>query len=108
MVGRPFKFPDPNDYALKIPAVLCPADRVLSLYNQNSGQVAQRISQSVRGWFYAAAHQAGWGGAHFLPEVQSNHGAGCILWVGHRGLPQAVQVMMTPQVLFLQDSPAED
>ena len=107
-MAPPFKFPDPNDYPRKVPAVLCPADRVLNLYRQATNQHAQRISQSVREWFYRAAHDAGWGGAHFLPEVQSNHGAGCILWVGYRGDPHIIQVNITPQVLVMQDSAAED
>lgn len=107
-MARPFKFPDPNDYPLKSPAVLCPADRVINLYNQANGLQAQRISQSVREWFYSSAHHAGWGGAHFLPEVQSNHGAGCILWVGYRGIPQSMQLMLTQQTLIIQDSPSED
>ena len=106
--GRPFKFSDPNDYAAKIPAVLCPADRVLNLYNQGTNQQAQRISQSVRDWFYSEAHKVGWGGAHFLPEVQSNHGAGCILWVGYRGVPQSIQINRSQQILIIQDSPNED
>jgi len=107
-LGRPFKFPDPTDYPPKIPAVLCPADRVIKLYNQGTNQQAQRISQSVRDWFYSAAHNAGWGGAHFLPEVQSNHGAGCILWVGYRGVPQPLQIINQQTLLIIQDSPNED
>jgi hypothetical protein len=101
-----FKFPNANDYPLKVPAVLCPADRVINLYNQDSGSTAQRISKSVREWFFQRAHQEGWGGAHFLPEVQSQHGAGCVLWVGYRGVPQTIQV--TQQTLILLDSPEED
>ena len=76
-----WKFPSPQDFPPKYPAVLCPGDRVLSLYNQaNPQDPKQRISKNVRTWFYNTAHQFGWGGVLFVPEVASMHGAGCILW----------------------------
>jgi hypothetical protein len=78
--GRRLKFPDPSDYPPRHPAVLCPADRVIGLYNQANTPHAKRISKKVKRWFHAEAHNRGWGGVHFLPEVQSMHGAGCVLW----------------------------
>jgi hypothetical protein len=69
-----------KDYPASRKAVLCPAERVIGLYNQNTGDTAARIAKKVRIWFRATARDNGWAGAHFLPEVQSNHGAGCVLW----------------------------
>jgi hypothetical protein len=100
-----FLFPDPERRSRKQPTVLCPAERVLALYNQDhEGQEAQRISKKVREWFFDQAHEAGWDGLHFIPEVQSRHGAGCVMWVtfeaGHR-------VLVTNQILVLEDSDAD-
>jgi hypothetical protein len=79
-MARHLKFPTPADCKPVDPAVLCPAERVLGLYTQGSGKAAQRISKSVRKWFSAEAKSKGWAGVHFLPDVQSSHGAGCVLW----------------------------
>ncbi len=100
-VPRDFKFPSPDDYKPAQPAVFCPAERVLNLYNQDSGEIGERIAKKVRIWFRARAHEAGWAGIHFLPEVQSNHGAGCVLWRP----PQQInlQVVVTKQTLVLVD-----
>lgn len=91
-----WKFPSPLDFPPKYPAVLCPADRVLNLYNQATGEQKQRISKNVRTWFYTAAHSAGWGGVLFVPEVGSLHGAGCILWLNQNAqvqIPSAYGVL---------------
>lgn len=74
-----YKFPDPQDIPPKHPVVICPGERVIALYNQETGESAKRISKSVRGWFQDQAFEKGWAGVHFLPEVQSLHGAGCLL-----------------------------
>lgn len=79
MAKKKFKFPDPSDYPSKSPVVLCPADRVLALYNQDNEATAKRISKKVREWVTTIALENKWKGVHFLPEVQSNHGAGCLL-----------------------------
>ena len=77
---KPFKFPMPHDYRSKDPAVLCPRDRVLVLYNQTHPDApAQRIGKTVRHWFAQAAHDHGWAGVRFLPEVQTRNTAGAIL-----------------------------
>jgi HNH endonuclease len=57
----------------------CPADRVLGLFEQETGIEVQRIAKKVKQWFTEAATKAGWAGGRFVPEVQSAHGAGAIL-----------------------------
>lgn len=79
MPGRKLKFPNPNDYAAKHPVALCPADRVLGLYEQETGKSAKRIAKKVKEWFSAEAQQKGWAACQFVPEVQSAHGAGAVL-----------------------------
>lgn len=100
-MARDYKFPSPNDYKPSEPAIFCPAERVLCLYNQDSGDTAARIAKKVRTWFRTQAHQAGWAGVHFVPEVQSNHGAGCVLWRSPQQLN--LQVVVTKQTLVLVD-----
>lgn len=98
--GAKLKFPRPKDYAAKEPAILCPADRVLGLYNQDSGSTAARIAKKVRAWFASQAGQQGWAGVHFLKQVPSIRGAGCVLW-----RPPAqinVNVKITEKVLVLR------
>jgi len=73
------KFPSPRDYKPAEPEILCPAERVIKLYNQGSGDTAKRIAKKVQGWFTAEAKKRGWKHVRFLKEVQSNHGAGCVL-----------------------------
>ncbi|NNA48369.1 hypothetical protein HBO18_30085 [Pseudomonas lactis] len=99
-----FLFPDSQSRSPKSPTVLCPADRVLAIYNQDSGDEAQRISKKVREWFFEEAHRKGWHGVHFVPEVQSRHGAGCIMWVTFGA---GRQVMVTNQILVLEDSDSD-
>ena len=74
-----FKFPNPQDIPPKHPVVICPGELVIALYNQETGENAKRISKVVRTWFEEQAFAGGWVGVHFLPEVQSLHGAGCLL-----------------------------
>jgi hypothetical protein len=97
MAGKKFKFPDSKDASANKPAVFCTAERVLNLYNQDNDKPAQRISKKVRGWFFEAAHDAGWTGVHFIPEVQSKHGAGCMLWVAQ----DRANIKITKAVLVL-------
>lgn len=99
--GRRFVFPRSEERSRASPTVLCPAERVLALFNQDSGDEAQRITKKVKEWFFEVAHHAGWDGVHFVPEVQSNHGAGCIMWVGFE---EGRQIRVTQQVLVLEDS----
>lgn len=76
---KPFKFQKAAERSEAKPAVLCPADRVLNLYNQDSGKSAKKISKKVRDWFTDEAMKDGWDAVGFIPEVQSQHGAGCVL-----------------------------
>jgi len=106
-MGRRYKFPSPNDVKASQRAVLCPADRVIALYNQDSGHPkrAVRFSKKVRDWFFNEAQRHGWAGAHFLKDVQSNHGSGCVLWISPREVN--VSVTVTKETLVLVNS-AED
>jgi hypothetical protein len=101
-----FKFPTPESCKLKDQAVLCTAERILALYNQATGKNAQRISKNVKQWFASQAPLHGWAGCHFLPEVQSGHGAGCVLFVP----PQQVNVniKVTETTLVLQAETGEE
>lgn len=81
MPGAKLKFPNPKKCRRQDIAVLCPAKRVIGLYNQDSGSTAKRIAKKVRAWFTAEAIKKGWAGVHFLPEIQSAYGAGCVLWL---------------------------
>ena len=94
-----FKFPTPASCKLKDRAVLCTADRILALYNQATGKDARRIAKSVKQWFSAEAVKHGWAGGHFLPEVQSGHGAGCVLFVPPHQVNVTVKVKSTTLVL---------
>jgi len=98
-MGRNHKFPNPSDCRPNDQAVLCPAERVLALYNQDSGDTATKIAKKVRHWFIATGRDAGWAGVRFLKDVQSSHGAGCLLWIPPRQINVTVQV--TQHILIL-------
>lgn len=83
--------------------MLCPAERILNIYNQSTGENAQRISKSVKSWFAAEAPKAGWAGVHFLPEVQSGHGAGCVLFIPPQQLNVSIKVTETTLVLTAEN-----
>jgi hypothetical protein len=103
-MAKNFKFPDPNDYPPKSPAVLCPSERVLNLYNQDSGHRADRVSKKVKLWFAQEAHARDWAGVRFLPEVQTQHTAGAILWQ-----PPRVQItVVTRNMLVLAETDDDD
>ena len=94
-----YKFPTPASCKLKDNAVLCTSDRILALYNQATGKSQQRITQPVKNWFAEEAQRIGWAGGHFLPEVQSGHGAGCVLFVPPREVNVSIEV--TEKMLIL-------
>lgn len=100
-----FKFPDPKACSVNKPAVFCNAERVLNLFNQEHEKPAQRISKRVREWFFEEAHGAGWNGVHFVPEVQSQHGAGCMLWVAQDR--KNIKVTKTVLVLVNEEDGAD-
>lgn len=103
-MAKDFKFPDPKDYPPKHPVVMCPGERVLNLYKQETGDDAQRLVKKVKTWFTAKAMQEGWSAVHFLPEVQSLHGAGCLLL--SKGEPKLTNVASA--ALGLVDTSEED
>jgi hypothetical protein len=79
-MAREFKFPDANDRSKNNPAVLCPAERVLALYNQDHENAnATRIYQKVRTWFEAEAKTQGWADVRWFRDVSTNHGAGAVM-----------------------------
>ena len=98
--GPKFKFPDPKKCKVSDRAILCPAERVINLYNQATTKRAKKIAKSVRDWFAREARKNGWAGVHFLPEVQSNYGAGCVLWPPPQQINVTVRV--TNQILVLE------
>jgi len=100
-MAKNLKFPAPKDYKPANPAVLCPAERVIRLYNQGTNDNAKRIAKKVRAWFSREAHGRGWAGVYFLPEVQTNFGAGCVLWRAPDKVNISIKV--TEKVLVLQD-----
>ena len=102
-MGRKYKFPDPDSCKLKDRAVLCTAERMLAIYNQANDADAKRISKSVRAWFANEARDAGWAGVHFLPEVQSGHGAGCVLFIPPKQVNVSIRV--SEQTLVLTAEP---
>ena len=82
-MGRDLKFPDPDDYPPNTQTVNCNAERVLGLYNQDSGASAQRISETVRRWFTAKALEKGWRGVNWPKDVGTGYGSGCVLLSPH-------------------------
>lgn len=78
-MARPTKFPDAKGRSQNHPAVLCPADRVLALYNEQSGDSAQRIVKKVKTWFEKQAKSQGWADVRWFKDVSTNHGAGCVM-----------------------------
>lgn len=74
-----YKFPDPGDRSFNAPAVMCPAPRVLALYNQDSGDKAQRIAKKVKQWFYTTALERGWAHVWWFPDVANGYTSGCVM-----------------------------
>ena len=100
-LGRKKVFPNPNKCKPIEQAVMCPADRALALYNQDSGDDAQRIAPKVQKWFKGVATSKGWAGVRFIKDVQSAHGSGCILWIPPRQVNVSVvivnQLVLNPE-----------
>jgi len=92
MRGRKFKFPTPATCKLRDGAVFCTAERIVALYNQEKEETRQRITDSIKSWFSSEAREHGWAGGYFLPEVQSGHGAGCVLFVPPQQVNVAINV----------------
>ena len=79
--------------------IICPADRVLTLYNEANEPNAKRISGRVRTWFTDEAQKKGWAGIHWVKEVQSKHGAGCVLARPPEKVGVSIKVTKTTLVL---------
>ncbi|MFZ5761625.1 MAG: hypothetical protein ACOY8P_01685 [Thermodesulfobacteriota bacterium] len=96
------KFPHPGECKQKDRAMMCPADRVLGLFNQETSKEAKRIGKTVRTWFTNTAHNYGWAGVMFVKQVGSQHGAGCVL----ARPPEIVnaQIIVTKKTLVLTES----
>ncbi len=100
MKGPRYKFPRKDSCKISDRAVWCTAERVLSLYNQANKKIAKRLSKSVKNWFISEAEKTGWAGCHFLPDVQSGNGAGCILFIPPQQLNISINV--TKRILVLE------
>jgi len=105
-MGNKLKFPTPANCRPADPAVLCSAERVLGLYNQANADEATRIAKKVKTWFRNEAYKIGWAGVHFLPDVQSKHGAGCVLWIPPTRTD--VQITVTTNMLVLREDDGDD
>jgi hypothetical protein len=99
MAGRKLVFPTPANCKLKHGAALCTAERVIGLYNQENGTNRQRITDSIKEWFAEEVLNHGWAGGHFLPEAQSGHGAGCVMFMPPQKVNVAVNVTEKTLVL---------
>jgi hypothetical protein len=100
--GRKLKFPETKDYGAKDPVILCPGERVIAIYKQETGKKAQRIAKKMKEWFMAEAKRRGWADCRFVPEVESRHGAGCVLLN-----PLSVKVTVNQIVIQLQNGGAQ-
>jgi hypothetical protein len=94
-----YKFPTPATCKLKDRAVLCTAERMLALYNQSTGKDAKRIGKTVKKWFVGEAKKHNWAGGYFLPEIQTKHSAGCVLFIPPQQVNVNVKVSKTTLVL---------
>ena len=104
MAGAKIKFPNTKSCKPENPAVFCTAERLLGLYNQDSGdqKTAVKISKKVRRWFAKEALAKGWAGVHFIPEIQSAHGAGCVLWLPPQQVNLTIKITKNMYVLNSQ------
>jgi hypothetical protein len=58
----------------------------------------------VKTWFAIEAQKNGWAGGHFLPEVQSGHGAGCVLFIPPTDVNVTVKVTEKTLILFAYEN----
>lgn len=64
-MARRLVLPDPNDRSKNSPFVDVDHNKVLAIYNQETGEGAQRVTDKVRDWFTQWALSAGWDLAEF-------------------------------------------
>lgn len=106
MLGRKFTFPTPGKAKLKDRAVFCTSQRIIALYNQAHGEERQKMTVVIKKWFAAQARQSGWAGGHFLPEIQTGHTAGCVLFTPPTAINVTVEVTKETLVLRAEDPEA--
>ncbi len=81
-MARPFQFPRPRMRSPDRPSAFCAPGRMLSLYNEaNPADEKSRVSKKVRSWFRTQALSVGWSAVEFVLDVETDHSAGCMLWV---------------------------
>jgi hypothetical protein len=88
-MARQLKFPVAAERSVKAPAALCRNERVVALYNQAHDTDAKRIAKNMRKWFVETAKKNGWDSAVFLPDVETRHSCGCVLY---KSSSQTVQI----------------
>lgn len=95
-----YKFPDPDKRSPANPTVLLPAERLLAIYNQETGKEAQRVSKKVQEWARETGHAAGFDGVAFSEDATPGAGRGCIFWKNFN--------QPAPNVFILVDEPDEE
>ena len=64
--GRPRVFPDPNDRSKNDPAVIVQSRQVIGIYNQETGEQAQYVTDHIKTWFCGEDKNRGWDSADFI------------------------------------------
>jgi hypothetical protein len=96
--GPKYKFPEAKERSQKYDSVLCPSDRVLSLYNDAHETEKQNIAKGVRDWFEKKAYAEKWDGVTWLPEVATGNSGGCVMWV-HFGEGASTSITFTASMV---------
>lgn len=104
--GRNFTFPTPDKAKLKDHSVFCTSDRIIALYNQAHGTDRKRMTDTIKSWFAHEAQSNGWAGGHFLPEIQTGHNAGCVLFTPPNEVNVNVKVTKHTLILKAEDPDA--
>jgi hypothetical protein len=95
MPNKPYKFPNPETYALDKPVVFCPKERILKLYKQSTGKTHTSLTSKIVLWFAKESKAKGWAGCILVPIVQTKHHAGCIL-ANQRALNLTLKAILIP------------
>ncbi|WP_175133494.1 hypothetical protein [Achromobacter pulmonis] len=56
---------------------------MLALFNQDSGESAQRVTERVEDWFIQTAFYKKWAAAAFVQDAMTAYSGGCILMSEH-------------------------
>lgn len=97
--GRNFKFPTPEKVKVSDRTVSCTSDYIINLYNQAHGTERVRMTDTIKSWFIAESQGSGWAGCHFLPDFQTGHSGGCVLFTPPREVN--VNVLVNDRTLVL-------